>query len=1104
MNSQTRKATWTGAGLLLAFTVGTPAFADDTELMLAAPDTGSKPNILFILDTSGSMDQVVRTQEPYDASGEPYPGACDVNRIYWTDVDIPPDCSATTQSVAKSAFVCAAAAGRLAGIGSYSDTMVQHREISDTGVSRWQELQPGNSTDVVECQSDSGEHGEGTANYLWASNTAGTPFTNDPTREVAWGSAPAAVTYSVYDGNYLNWKSSPATVDLAKMDVLKAVSKAVLNSVTDVNVGIMRFQGNTGGTIIKAISDLDADRESILQTIDSLDADGRTPLSETMYEAALYWRGQQAHFGESFDPSRTDPAALISQEPEIYRRPQAEVCSKNFNVLLSDGLPTDDVATPELVVNLPGFPIGVCNASEHGDCLDDVAEYLSAVDTDPTEDGDQLVSTHTIGFAMDIPILRQTAEKSGGRYFQADDVETLAQAMLNIISEITERSLSFSSPSVSVNSFNRTQNLNDLYLTVFSPRTNVHWPGNLKKFALADGNIRDATGALAVDPETGLFHESARSIWTVGDADGNTVTLGGAAHKLPVPASRTVFSNKTTRGNLTAITPENFDDADFGLSGAAGEPSKQDLILWMHGQDIRDEDFDGSTGDVRNVMGDPLHSQPAAIVYGGSPEAPDVVVYAGTNDGYLHAIDGDTGEELWSFVPAELLGDMNRLFFDPKSNFKHYGIDGNIVPVMNDRNRNGEIESGEGDFAYILFGFRRGGNSFYALDVTDKNSPELLWVAQYPEFGQSWSTPVVTRVNVDHAGLNDDQAVVIIGGGYDPVHDTAAHPASRDAQGAGIHMLDLESGERLWWAGHSDTGANLKLEDMTRAIPTQVRAVDMSGDGRADRMYASDLGGQVWRFDISNGQPPATLVAGGVIAQLGAEGLESPSAADTRRFYSAPDLAIFNDPLQGRRFISISIGSGYRAQPLDGSAADRFFSIRDPQVFTQLSPDDYANYDVITPEDLVEVSNQVRVVVTSEDRGWQFTLPADQKVITDSVTFDDSVFFVGFSPEENDTDPCQPSIGRNFLYRVNVVNGDPVVNNLDQLLPEDADAERVTPLPQGGIAPTPAFLFPGATDPDCEGAACSPPPVACVGSMCFDPLFNNNPVRTLWTQDGVE
>ena len=71
-----------------------------------------------------------------------------------------------------------------------------------------------------------------------------------------------------------------------------------------------------------------------------------------------------------------------------------------------------------------------------------------------------------------------------------------------------------------------------------------------------------------------------------------------------------------------------------------------------------------------------------------------------------------------------------------------------------------------------------------------------------------------------------------------------------------------------------------------------------------------------------------------------------------------------------------------------------------------------------------------------------FTLPANQKVISDSVTFADSVFFVGFSPEENMADPCLPSTGRNFLYQVSIVNGDPVVNNLDTLDPGDADAAR--------------------------------------------------------------
>jgi type IV pilus assembly protein PilY1 len=460
-------------------------------------------------------------------------------------------------------------------------------------------------------------------------------------------------------------------------------------------------------------------------------------------------------------------------------------------------------------------------------------------------------------------------------------------------------------------------------------------------------------------------------------------------------------------------------------------------------------------------------------------------------------------------VPKELLSDMNRLFFDPKSNFKHYGIDGNIVPVLNDEDGDGDIESGDGDFVYLLFGMRRGGNSYYALDVTNKNAPVLLWQAQHPEFGQTWSTPVVTRMNIAVGGLNENKAVVVVGGGYDPVHDTRAHPVAPDAQGAGIHILDLESGARLWRAGRDD-GANLQLNfagrEMTRAIPTQIRVIDMSGDGFADRMYASDLGGQIWRFDITNGQPPTSLVAGGIIARLGAEGLASPTDADTRRFYNSPDVSIFVDPLQGRRYISVSIGSGYRAHPLDSNTSDRFFSIRDEDVFNQLDQPAYNTYDIVTDSDtdLVEVAGQVRVVVDSDKRGWKFTLPANQKVIANSVTFDNSVFFVGFSPEENTSDPCQPSIGRNFLYQVSIVNGDPIVNNLDSLAAEDADAERVTELAQGGIAATPAFLFPGAVDPDCEGAACSPPPIGCVGVECFDPGFVNNPVRTLWTQDGIE
>ena len=769
------------------------------------------------------------------------------------------------------------------------------------------------------------------------------------------------------------------------------------------------------------------------------------------------------------------------------------------------------------MANLPGIAgalgyAGCDGAAGDGQCLDDVASYLSLHDIDPIADGDQLVTTHTIGFSIDLPILSETAQNSGGQYFLADDVETLTRTLLSIIANINDRSLSFSAPAVSVNTFNRTQNLNDIYITTFGAKAHAHWPGNLKKYRIDDGSVVDSNGVDAVDPATGFFLDTAYSYWTSGGADGNDVRLGGAAHELPAPVLRNLYTNNTG-SDLTAaanaVTPSNlgaFVLSDFGMTGATGEPTMDELVRWARGEDLRDEDNNSATL-VRKSMGDPLHSQPAAIVYGGTPINPDVVIFTATNDGYLHAIAGDTGQELWSFIPKRLLSNLPRLFFDPNSKYKQYGIDGNVVPVVKDVDGDGIVEPADGDFVYIIFGMRRGGESYYALDVTNKNSPQFLWTQDFFEGGESWSTPVVARMDIASVAQNTDKAVVVVGGGYDNVHDSSAYTSAVDALGAGIYILDLVSGAQLWRAG-TDNGADLQLavsgREMDRAIPNEVRVIDLSGDGYADRMYATDLGGQVWRFDVFNGQAPSTLVTGGVIAQLGAEGLNgNPALADTRRFYNAPDVSLITDNQQQRRYIAVSVGSGYRAHPFDLSASDRFFSVRDGSVFNQLSQNDYDNYPIITDGDLVEVSGQTQTVVTSADGGWKFTLPNNEKILADSFTFDDQIFFVAFTPDSDAAVTCAAGKGTNFLYRMSAVNGDPVVPNIDTLDPTLSDDERKETLQQGGIAPSPMILFPSPPD-NCTGDECKVPPLLCVGVECPPVPFKNNPVRTLWTQDGIE
>lgn len=1123
MNTSRKHVAWAGVGLTLVMIAGSPAIADDTELLVSNPNSGSvKPNILFILDSSGSMTSIETTQTPFD-SGTVYSGSCRSDSYYWVESgssssgNVPSCKSDNDNHFPRTSFLCQQGITQIANSGFYQDTMAQYRSLRSGDA--WTRLRSGNSG-YVECAEDSGKHGAGNPLELYARNGSDNPmFTSKSTEEVSWKSRPTERIYTVYDSNYLNWYHFSPSSSLSRTDIVKQVTKNVLGSINGVNVGIMWYNNDQGGTVRRAVKDLDSSRSAADAMVDALPASGWTPLSETMYEAALYWRGMNSWYGSS----ATDPLAMLDPkyvsgklQAGAYNPPSNSACAKNFTVYLTDGEPTQDLDAYNKVPLLPNFVTTMGRSSctggnVDGACLDDITEYLSKEDINPSVPGQQTVATYTIGFKVDLPLLKSAAELSGGKYYLAEDVKTLTDALTDIVTNIFDQDVSFTAPAVSVNAFNRTQHLNDMYITVFRATTGVHWPGNLKKYTIVDGQIQDSMGNSAVDPATGFFRDTSKSFWSQSASpDGANVNEGGALAHLPDPSTRNVYtnngvsdltatSNRISTGNIGA-----FRLADFGLTGAAGEPSLNDMIEWVRGVDVRDIDNDPNT-KARRQMGDTLHSQPASVVYGSANNQMDIVIYSATNDGNIHAFNADTGEELWTFIPKELLPNSDDLFFDEVVNYKNYGIEGDIIPIIADRNEDGILDPAT-DFAYLVFGMRRGGDNYYALDVTNRNAPKLKWVQTYNEIGQSWSPPSVARVATTGAGATSpDKAVLIVGAGYDTTHDQAAHPSSPDNVGAGIFMLDLETGAELWRAGR-DAGADLQLSKMTRAIPSRIRVLDVSGDGYADRMYAADLGGQVWRFDIHNGQTPTQLVTGGVIARFGAEGMSSPGPGDTRRFYSAPDVALFLDRKQDRRYLSISIGSGYRAHPLDKSANDRFYSLRDPDVFTTLSQSQYNSYSIATDANMVEVTGTLGTELQATDRGWKLTLPPGQKVLAESSTFNNEIFFVTFEPDVASADPCQAGLSVNRLYRVDVVNGDPtqLKDVLDLTDSVAIDEARVQDLEQGGIAPKPMFLFPSPLDPNCTGEECAPPPVGCVGVECFDPGYANFPVRTLWTQDGIE
>lgn len=1122
MNTSRKSTAWIGVGLLLTMTVGSPVWADDVELLLSTPGlTGAaKPNLLFILDSSGSMTGKVNTKPPFDATTVYPDSGCDADKYYWTTGTSIPACG-NKYKIEKTAFKCQQGIMQIAGAGWYTDTMAMYRRRNG----EWKWRQPNrNKVDLdVECRADSGVHGDGGTEHYARIGSNVSKYTTDPGSEVDWGVSPTHKIVTMYDGNYLNWHYNNAGTLITKTKIVKDVTKNLLGSMRDVNVGIMHFNGNNGGVVTFGLKDLDANRTAAIDEVDDLPAAGNTPLSETLYEAARYLRGMSADYAPL---ANTDADALATSSPMVYKQPVEYSCSKNFVVLLTDGLPTHDERDDDYTNGgtwtrlplMPGYTAATgrsqCTGDpdDEGSCLDDVAEYMAKVDLNPAVDGTQSATTYTIGFdiASAATLLQNTATAGGGKYFPANDVSSLTEVLTEITSDIFNRDISFTAPAVAVNAFNRTQHLNDLYVSVFRAQDEVHWPGNMKKYKIKGVGIEDVLENNAVDPATGYFSDNAKNFWQrEAGADGADVNKGGTANVLPVPSLRKVYTNNGTpnlTANSNALSNANiglFAIEDFGLSGAAEEPSLAEMIEWARGADTRDEDSDADVTESRLDMGDTLHAQPAAVVYGDTSGGQEIVIFTATNDGYLHAINAADGEERWSFVPRELLPNLSELYFNENVDYKNYGLDGDVVPVVYDQDNDGVIEAGT-DFVYLIFGMRRGGDNYYMVEVTNPDNPVLRWVRTFPGMGQSWSSPVIAKIDINSAIATSPQdAVVIIGGGYDTVHDAPSHPGSNDLEGASIMMLDLETGDRIWRA--STDSLELPLAKMTRSIPSRIRVIDLNGDGFADRMYAADLGGQIWRFDIANGNTPANLVAGGVIARVGAEGIASPSPAETRRLYTTPDVAMFTDKRHDRRYLAINIGSGYRAHPLDNNAADRFYSIRDPHVFTALTQTEYNAYSIIEDDDLTEVSGAFGTVIPADGDGWKLSLPASEKVLSDSQTFDNAVYFVTMEPTVDSDDPCIAGLSINRLYRVDIVNGDPVVDLGEgvTLTGDEADAARVAKLEQGGIAPKPTFFFPSPED-DCTGDECKPKPIGCVGVECFDPGFDNFPVRTLWTQDGIE
>ncbi len=931
-------------------------------------------------------------------------------------------------------------------------------------------------------------------NGSWSNSWAYTGYTTTVTESYEEACTRESQCFVVNDlttaqkQNYANWYSYYRKRDFVAK---KATLALIDSSSARMGLGTM-LNRNSVGLEIEDMDDGDstttqdeANKTALMAKVGQIlpsESGGGTPTRRTLNRAGQYFEtGSDNLF--SHLSGVTSPILSFSEGGQ---------CQQNFTILMSDGF-----------ANSSSSP-GVGNRDNDDGTGDDNTEYDGGIYADslsntladvamkyyekdlsnlsdavPNSNGEsakmhQHMITYTVTFGVNgdlscqpgtsgcsqswpssisyngsdadsIDDMWHAAVNGRGQYLSASEPQDLIDDMQEALDSIDARTSG--SAAVAANSTTLSQGT-VIYQALFNTGD---WHGNLRSMPVSIGSTDTRSSCAGVPAGSvcnaadwnsstqldGQNPDTGRNIMTYNSASTNT------NKGIPFRWPANHLSPTNSELNTSQIN-DLLNSAPAGDNAVYGEA----LINFLRGDQSNEGTGLGFRERKATVFGDIVHSSPA---YVGAPafDFPDTlestayktykegaassrtpIVYVGANDGMLHGFNTLTGNEVMAYVPESVYGNLALLSKDEynSQNNHRFFVDGD--PTVGDAYIGGSWKT------LLVGGLRAGGQSVFALNVTDPTkftetqtdiNQVVMWEFTDSDLGYTYSQPDIVK-------MNDGSWVAIFGNGYN--NTEADGDASTTGYGY-LYIVNLQTGALIKKIS-TNTGTTTTPNGLATATP-----VDIDGDYKADYIYAGDLQGNMWKFDVTSNSSSSWDIAksGGIPKPLFTAKSREVGYPD-QPITTRPSVSFHPDPAESG--VLVLFGTGRYIDTVDnvttGQNTQSFYAVWDkldgtfpPNFNGNRSTSNYLQ-QTVQSEDIVGTTGAV-VRTTSENEidwsthhGWYIDLVntgagsldnKGERQVTNSVIRGGRIVFTTTTP--NDV-ACDFG-GSSFLMEIDLGSG---------------------------------------------------------------------------------